>query len=87
MLFRKSLISFIATIALVGGVTASTTPVRKNDEPGCNPSTGSQACCTSTTNFNSLTYLEQVALELLDINLDEDLPVGVGCVLAGTLGW
>lgn len=86
MLFHKSLISFVVAIALAGSVTASATPVRRNN-PGCSPGTGSQTCCTSTTSFGSLTIVEQIALSILDGNLNDLLPVGLNCVLAGAGGW
>ena len=85
MLFNKSLVSFVAAIALAGSVTASATPVRRND--GCSPGTGSLTCCESTTSFDDLTELEQLLFSILDPSLDVDLPIGVGCTLVGTLGW
>ncbi|KAF8259122.1 hypothetical protein EI94DRAFT_1707379 [Lactarius quietus] len=73
MLFNKSLISFVAAIALATSVTAS-----------CNA--GSPACCGSAINFDSLSPLQQVALLNLDSNVNEDLKVGMNCVAASSQG-
>ena len=85
MLFNKSLISFVAAIALAGSVTASATPVRRND--GCSPGTGSLTCCDSTIYFGELSELEQIILSILDPELNDLVPIGVGCALAGVAGW
>ncbi|KAF8259869.1 hypothetical protein EI94DRAFT_1706731 [Lactarius quietus] len=84
MLFYKSLVSFITAIALAGSVTASVTPERRQTTQSC--STGSLTCCATTTPFTALSSAAQESLALLDPNLNLDLPVGLGCVLAGVLG-
>ncbi|KAF8267586.1 hypothetical protein EI94DRAFT_1305142 [Lactarius quietus] len=85
MLFHKSFISFTAAISLADSITASVTPVRRGDS-GCSPGTGSLTCCDSTTSFGSLTLLQQTLLSILDPELNDILPVGLGCIADGTLG-
>ncbi|KAF8259121.1 hypothetical protein EI94DRAFT_1707378 [Lactarius quietus] len=73
MLFNKSLISFVAAIALATSVTAS-----------CNA--GSPACCGSAIKFDSLSPVQQVALLHLDSNVNEELKVGMNCAAASSRG-
>ncbi|KAN0141178.1 hypothetical protein V8E53_000934 [Lactarius tabidus] len=80
MLFYKSFVSFVTAISLAGIVTASATPMRRTD--GCNPGTGSLTCCDSTM---AVTGLTKGLFEPLGIQLNNGLPIGVGCVL-GSVG-
>ncbi|KAH8992168.1 hypothetical protein EDB83DRAFT_2683252 [Lactarius deliciosus] len=47
MLFYKPLVSLVTAIALASTVTASATPVRRNDGPQCNPQVQNLFCCES----------------------------------------
>jgi hypothetical protein len=70
MFFNKSIISFVAAIALASSVAATSLPVCK---------TGVLMCCDSTQSFSSLSAELQHYLKLLDPNVNPDLPVGEDC--------
>ena len=83
ILFHKSIVSFVAAMALVSRVTASpagTEPAGNGQKhtqavvPSC--STGTPTCCDSTTPFSSLSTDNQAALAALDSNLNKALLVG-----------
>jgi hypothetical protein len=86
MLFHKSLVSFVAAIALASSVTASVTPERRQWS-SCQASSGSSTCCTNTSPITSLSTAAQGLLALISPNLNLDLPIGLNCVLPGLLGW
>ncbi|KAN0141244.1 hypothetical protein V8E53_001000 [Lactarius tabidus] len=85
MLFHKSLVSFVAAIALASSVTASVTPERRQWS-SCQASSGSSTCCTNTSPITSLSTAAQGLLALISPNLNLDLPIGLNCVLPGLLG-
>jgi hypothetical protein len=89
MLFYKSLVSFVTAIALASSVTASVAPERRQyTPPNCQVSSGSSTCCTTSTPFTGLSEGTQGGLlGLLGPNLNLNLPIGLDCVLPGTLGW
>ncbi|KAH9034043.1 hypothetical protein EDB83DRAFT_1786879 [Lactarius deliciosus] len=47
MLYHKPLVSLVTAIALASSVTASATPVRRNDGDQCNPEAQKAYCCES----------------------------------------
>ena len=69
MLFNKSIISFVAAIALASSVAASL--------PSCK--TGTLTCCTTKESFSSLQAQQQQSLKQLDPSVNPDLSVGVNC--------
>ncbi|KAH8991542.1 hypothetical protein EDB92DRAFT_1860727, partial [Lactarius akahatsu] len=79
MLFYKPLVSLITAIALASTVTASATPVRRNDGPQCNPQVQKLYCCTETGTLGSLDPVTKILGGLLGLNLDA--VVAAGCVL------
>ncbi|KAF8264048.1 hypothetical protein EI94DRAFT_1788185 [Lactarius quietus] len=85
MFFNKSIVSFIAAIALATSVTAFATPARQA-VPSCNAGSGSLACCGSSEPFGSLTLAQQNELISLDTNLNKNLNVGLNCAGAGSQG-
>jgi hypothetical protein len=73
----KSLVSFIAAIAVTSGVAVSATPVaRGGGTSECN--TGSVACCDQVVSGNDPTALALGAL--LGIAIPVNVPVGLNCL-------
>jgi hypothetical protein len=70
MLFHKSLVSLVTTIALAISATA-------DDAPTC--SSGSLTCRINTVPIYALTYDQIDALGQLDSNLDTNINVGISC--------
>jgi len=86
----KSLVSFIAAIAVTSGVAVSATPVARWTPPPSNTNTecntGSVACCDQVVSGNdpSATSLGG----LLGINIPVDVPVGLNCIsVVSSVGW
>ena len=70
----KSLVSFIAAVAVTSGVAVSATPVARNGE--CN--TGSVACCDQVVTGGSPSAATLAGL--LGITIPIDVPVGLNCI-------
>jgi hypothetical protein len=82
-MFYNNLVSFVAAIALASSVTAAVTP--RNTGQSCQ--TGSLSCCASIAPFSSLSLNEFGGLlNLLDPNVNGDVPIGLNCALAGGVG-
>jgi len=84
MLFHSPLISFVATIALASGITASVTTVRR--DLVCTPGTGSIHCCGDVTSITSLPDSVQSTVKAADPNADYSLSVGLNCSPGGSQG-
>ncbi|KAF8260668.1 hypothetical protein EI94DRAFT_1747795 [Lactarius quietus] len=102
MLFNKSIISFVAAIALATSVDAAFRPVMP--KPTHHPSirglgqqfnardvvpscsTGTPTCCGSTVKFGALTLQQQTELHSMDSDVNENLNVGLNCVAADEQG-
>ncbi|KAI9433849.1 hypothetical protein H4582DRAFT_2101225 [Lactarius indigo] len=79
MLFYKPLVSLVTAMALAGTVTASATPVRRND-PQCQAQNQNLSCCTEGGPLSTLTAPVKVLGALL--GLDLDTVVAVDCVVS-----
>lgn len=77
----KSLVSFIAAIAVTSGVAVSATPVARNNGPSnseCN--TGSVACCDQVINGGDPSAASLGGL--LGVNIPITSIVGLNCISA-----
>ena len=94
MMFYNTLFSFVAAIALASGVTAAVMPRggggggEGGPQGGQTCITGSLSCCTSVSPFSSLSENEFGGLlNILDPNVNADVPIGLNCALSGVAGW
>ncbi|KAI9433853.1 hypothetical protein H4582DRAFT_1982937 [Lactarius indigo] len=78
MLFYKPLVSLVTAMALAGTVTASATPVRRND-PRCQAQNQDFYCCTEGGPLSTLSAPVK-ALGVL-LGLDVNAIVAVDCVI------
>ncbi|KAH9010786.1 hypothetical protein EDB85DRAFT_1187052 [Lactarius pseudohatsudake] len=88
MLFHKPLVSLVTAMALASTVTASATPVRRNDPSGtqCTANAQQLYCCTSgAAPLNSFGFLGTLIHGLLGINLDA--VVALDCTLSALAFW
>ncbi|KAF8261213.1 hypothetical protein EI94DRAFT_1746491 [Lactarius quietus] len=79
MLFHRSLISFVAAMAMASSVTAFAVQ-------NCGTGTGSLTCCGSYTLFSELSSGDQNLFAALDPNLEITLSVGQNCAAPGSQG-
>ena len=84
MLFQKSFFSFVAAIALVTSVAASSIASR-DIVPQC-PTGLNAYCCTSSPSFSGLPDGPKNALAN-NGDVDQSKPVCVGCSTPPTQGW
>ncbi len=77
MLF-KSLVSFIAAIAVTSGVAVSATPVARTGNSNTECNTGSVACCDQVVTGGSPSATTLAGL--LGITIPIDVPVGLNCI-------
>jgi hypothetical protein len=83
----KSLVSFIAAIAVTSAVAVSASPVARGGGSTTNEcDTGSVACCDQVVSGNDPSALSLGAL--LGINIPVDVPVGLNCIsVISSVGW
>ncbi len=85
MLFYKSLVSFVAAIALAGTVTASVTPVRRTTSSTSSTSiciSGQQKrCCNSFGSINDPQFSQFGGFLSLFGNINPTTQLGIGCAV------
>jgi hypothetical protein len=85
MLFQKSIVSFVAAIALATSVSATSIAAR-GVAPTC-PSGLSPYCCDSEPAFTGLSADIQTKLTGAAPSLDQSKPLGQNCVAPPAQGW